>query len=622
MSRDSSPAILRLLVLLILIFVVGILFVPAPGYSKSRGRGYTSGEVKYLNPALGSGKVSPLIRLKKEEMEGLGITAEKARTLKTPSLSNRLVTVDAQSNIHTYIHVYTFGSAERAQLEARGIRIEIVNEDYGIVQAWVPLDKIEEVAEISFVKRLEPPSYATTMAGSVTTEGDSILNADQLRALGFDGTGIRVGVISDGVDNLTVAQGLGDLPATVTIQTHMGSGDEGTAMLEIVHDLAPGAELGFCSGMTTLQMLDCVDDLTNVFGADIIVDDLGFFNMPFFEDGPIALAVESVVSSGVFYTSSAGNQAQEHYQGSYVDSGEDDHSHEISLDNNVFEVTGAAVTVILQWSNLGGASSDDYDLCLESEDATTCALWNDIQDGDDLPYEARVLPCPGPAGCNVQVRLVSGNAQTLELFVLDGTLDINDRVTADSIFGHAAVPGVFAAAAVDQATPNAIEVFSSRGPSTIQFPAAETREKPDVTATDGVSVTGAGGFPSPFYGTSASAPHVAGVAALLMSGGRTASAARFALRRTAVDLGVAGRDNTYGYGRINALAANAFLEGFIQFSLRVDNDGGGSGSDNFCFIAAAAHDSPIELEVLRKFLDGFLRINRASRQQSAANGKR
>ena len=82
-------------------------------------------------------------------MEGLGITAEKARTLKTPSLSNRLVTVDAQSNIHTYIQVYTFGSAERAQLEARGVRIEIVNEDYGIIQAWVPLDKIEEVAEIS-----------------------------------------------------------------------------------------------------------------------------------------------------------------------------------------------------------------------------------------------------------------------------------------------------------------------------------------------------------------------------------------------------------------------------------------------------------------------------------------
>jgi len=519
-------------------------------------------------------------------MESRGITAKSARAFGVSALSNSLVKVDEDGNVHTYIRVLTFGSAERAQLEARGVRMEIVNEDYGIIQAWVPLDKIEEVAEISFVKRVTPPSYATTMAGSVTTEGDSILNADQLRTLGFDGSGIRVGVISDGVNNLAAAQLLGDLPATVTIQTHTGSGDEGTAILEIVHDLAPGAELGFCSGMTTLQMLDCVDDLANVFGADIIVDDLGFFGMPFFEDGPIALAVESVVSSGVFYTSSAGNQAQEHYQGSYVDSGDGNHSHEISAGNNVFEVTGASVTVILQWSNLGGASSDDYDLCLESEDAMTCALSNDIQDGDDLPFEARVLPCG--AGCNVQVRLISGNAQTLELFVLYGTLDINDRVTADSIFGHAAVPGVLAAAAVDQATPNTIEFFSCRGPSTIQFPAAEIRQKPDLTATDGVTVTGVGGFPSPFYGTSASAPHIAGVAALLMSGGRTAAAVTTALRQTAVDLGAAGRDTTYGYGRIDALAAYGFLQGALQFELRVDDNGGG-GSDNFCFISAAAH---------------------------------
>ena len=623
MFRDASVAKRRLVLLLIPIFVVGTGLVPTLGYSKSQGRAYRSGDVSYLNPALGSGKVSPLIRAVREEMEGLGITREKARTLKTSALSNRLVTVDAQSNIHTYIHVYTFGSAERAQLEARGIRIEIVNEDYGIVQAWVPLDKIEEVAEISFVKRVAPPSYATTMAGSVSTEGDSILNADQLRALGFDGTGVRVGVISDGVDNMDAAQGSGDLPATVTIQTHLGSGDEGTAMLEIVHDLAPGAELGFCSGMTTLQMLDCVDDLTNVFGADIIVDDLGFFNMPFFEDGPIALAVESVVSSGVFYTSSAGNQAQEHYQGLYMDSGDGNHSHEISPGNKEFGVTGASVTIILQWSNLGGASSDDYDLCLESEDATTCALSNEIQDGDDLPYEARVLTCPGPAGCNVQVRLISGNAQTLELFVLDGTLDINDRVTADCIFGHAAVAEVLAAAAVDQATPNTIESFSSRGPVTILFPATEIRQKPDLTATDGVTVTGAGGFPSPFYGTSASSPHIAGVAALLMSGGRTASAVRVALSQSAVDLGPAGRDTDYGYGRIDALAANAFLEGSLQFSLLVDDDGGG-GSDNFCFISAAAHGSPVVLQfdILTNFLDRFLHINRASGKHHRVNGKR
>ncbi len=166
--------------------------------------------------------------------------------------------------------------------------------------------------------------------------------------------------------------------------------------------------------------------------------------------------------------------------------------------------------------------------------------------------------------------------------------DPADQVATDSIFGHPAVPGALAAAAVDQASPNTIETFSSRGPVTISFPATEIRQKPDLTATDGVAVTGAGGFPSPFYGTSASAPHIAGVAALLMSGGRTAAAVTTALRQTAVDLGTAGRDTTYGYGRIDALAAYGFLLGALQFELRVDDDGGG-GSDNFCFISTAAH---------------------------------
>ena len=59
------------------------------------------------------------------------------------------------------------------------------------------------------------------------------------------------------------------------------------------------------------------------------------------------------------------------------------------------------------------------------------------------------------------------------------------------------------------------------------------------------------------------------------------------MSQTAVDLGTAGRDTTYGYGRIDALAAYGFLQGALQFELRVDDDGGG-GSDNFCFISTAA----------------------------------
>jgi len=581
----------KILTLLMAVLLLGTISAATAGTRKKNGKVLRSGQDEYVHNVLHRKKVSPLVRAVKENLEDRGITARSARAFGASALSNPLVKVDERGNIHTYIRVLTYGNAERSRLEACDASIEIVNDEHGIVQAWIPFDMVDEVAELPFVTLITPPGYRVCRVGSVTTEGDVVLKADQLRGLGLDGTGIRVGVISDGVDSMAAAQGTGDLPGTVTIQTYLGSGDEGTAMLEIIHDLAPGAELAFCGPSTSVEMVQCVNDLANVFAADIIVDDLGFFDQAFFEDDFVAQAVANVVSSGVFYSSSAGNSAITHYQGDYVDSGQDFSSHLITSGNYIFNVASLGnVRIFLQWSNrFDGTASDDYDLCLQAEDDVTCKASNFTQDGvggDDLPWEWRFEDCTG--GCSFQVRLVNGGPQALELYVLDGgALDAADRVSADSIFGHPAVPGAVAAAAVDQSTPSTIETFSSRGPVTILFPAREIRQKPDLTATDGVTVTGAGGFSSPFYGTSASAPHIAGVAALLMGGGRTASAVRVALSQTAVDLGSAGRDTTYGYGRIDALAAYGFLQGALQFGLRVDDDGG-SGSDNFCFISTAA----------------------------------
>jgi hypothetical protein len=586
-------AITKLLTLLIPVFVLVTVTAATAGRLERGKSVYRAGEDKYLRYVpRGSNKLSAGLRVLKEEFEAQGITRKTASQFRLSTRSNRMVKINDRGDLQTYIHVQSFRGGERAQLETYDVTIEKVNMDIGIIRAWIPFDVLNEVAQFPFITRITPPRYATKMAGSETTEGDSILRADQLRALGFDGTGVRVGVISDGVDNMADAQATDDLPATVTIQTHAGSGDEGTAMLEIVHDLAPGAELGFCGPVDSLDMVDCVSDLANVFGADIIVDDLGFFGEPYFEDGIVAQTVANVISGGVFYTTSAGNQALVHYQGSYEDSKDGNGSHLIGPGNDVFEVSGSNVLVILQWSNQDGFADDDYDLCLATEDAVTCASSNDIQDGDDIAFEYRTVPTVDcTLGCNFQVRLVSGNGQTLELFVLGGTLDdANDQILADSIIGQQAVPNAVAAAAIDASDPgnDDIESFSSRGPSTIFFPSQQIRQKPDVSAIDGVSVTGAGGFPSPFYGTSASAPHVAGVAALLMSGGRTAAAVRTALRQTSVDLGAVGADTTFGAGRIDALAAHGFLQGALQFELRVDDDSGG-GSDNFCFISTAAH---------------------------------
>ena len=68
----------------------------------------------------------------------------------------------------------------------------------------------------------------------------------------------------------------------------------------------------------------------------------------------------------------------------------------------------------------------------------------------------------------------------------------NNVVAADSVFGHAAVPDVITAAAVNWITPSIIESYSSHGPVTISYPTQEIRAKPDITGVDGVSITGAG----------------------------------------------------------------------------------------------------------------------------------
>ena len=146
--------------------------------------------------------------------------------------------------------------------------------------------------------------------------------------------------------------------------------------------------------------------------------------------------------------------------------------------------------------------------------------------------------------------------KTLEVYVFGAYMYPNNNVPADSIWGHPAVPDAIAVAAANQSTPSTIEDFSSQGPVTIAFPVAESRPKPDITGVDGVSVTGAGGFHNPFYGTSASAPHVAAVVAQIWGAHPelTPTQVRSALYSSAVHVGTPGKNTVFGYGRADALA--------------------------------------------------------------------
>ena len=159
------------------------------------------------------------------------------------------------------------------------------------------------------------------------------------------------------------------------------------------------------------------------------------------------------------------------------------------------------------------------------------------------------------------------------------------------------MPGVLAVGAVDEADPgnDDIESFSDQGPSRIYFPSFEIRDKPDVVASDGVSVTGSGGFPSHFFGTSAAAPHVAGIAALLIEAQRlddptmtrkqVADAVTQKIKDTAIDLESTGHDNKTGYGRADALAGVESLDQLSGTTFTVDSTGDGadsSSSDGAC----------------------------------------
>ena len=87
-----------------------------------------------------------------------------------------------------------------------------------------------------------------------------------------------------------------------------------------------------------------------------------------------------------------------------------------------------------------------------------------------------------------------------------------------------------------------------------------TAAGPTWAAADNVYVSGVGGFGSPFTGTSAAAPHAAGCDALVrdeLNGNAAAptATARTLLATTALDLAPAGTDNVTGAGQLDCLAA-------------------------------------------------------------------
>jgi hypothetical protein len=476
---------------------------------------------------------------------------------------------------------------------------------YGrIISGLIPISSLEQAATIATL-RFARPVYAKVRTGSVTSQGDAALLSDFARIqYAVDGTGITVGTLSDSYDcrgGAAADVASDDLPTGIQVlaeETGCASGtDEGRAMMQIVHDVAPGVSQAFHTAFDgEASFANGIIELATVVGADIINDDVIYFAEPMFQDGIIAQAIDSVKAMGVAYFSAAGNQASKSYEATYISSGVPGYGgirHDFdagSATDSLMEISIPAntqVIFVLQWQDpffsVSGApgAATDMDMILYSSSGTALAggVVNNIG-GDAVEIFAYTTGAGATKTYQLGIEHNLGPLPAKVKFVYFGNATINEYATnSGSSYGHPIAAGGQGVGAVRYSktpvygvSPPVAESFSSKGGTPILFdingnPVSEVRQKPDFVAPNGGDNTFFGsdyegnGWPN-FFGTSAAAPHAAGMAALLkdFDGSLSPDDIYAAMQYTAVEMGTTGFDFKTGHGLVQATLALSSLD--------------------------------------------------------------
>ena len=512
----------------------------------------------------------------------------------TPRLDARLNRTAAQTSGAAEVVLHgdprQLATAVRA---AKGRTLATVSD---AATAVVPAKSLRSLAGSPGVQSVTPPVRARALDSS---EGVHLTNADAWQAAGLDGSnqgvGVKIGIVDVGFANLATEVGAGNLPSGLTVAgdfcQDVNTTDHGTAVTEIVHQMAPGAQL----------FLYCIDDditfeqaeaALQAAGVKVVNSSLGFPGDGR-GDGTLGVphsssaTVRTARQNGILWIQSAGNSADDHWPGTFVDA-----DHDTVVDLLDSSPTGQDDFVGIGAG--GGAIDLQWDKWPTSTLPVTLHAWQFDDNGfigtpvaithasGTPPIACLEYPVfqgdgcvalPGPGSYDVWITVpttalgvhydlfyggdVSFNYLSCGSWTSDGLtcLGPSARAQSGSITEPATSPYALAVGAVDArpgasgcqidqnvGAPFPLEEFSSQGPT------IDGRTKPDIAAFDNIS--GNVADINPFCGTSAAAPHVAGAAALVAAANPNMDAAQIQdfLERRA---GVSPPNNQIGHGVLN-----------------------------------------------------------------------
>ena len=450
-------------------------------------------------------------------------------------------------------------SIDFGALSSLGVRV--VAQSRHLVEVSAPIAALERLTHVDGVQFVRLPIKPKLHV--VVSEGVERIKASVYSNKGFTGRGIKVGVIDLGFVGIPSLQNRGELP-NLSYRDFTGEGiftetEHGSACAEIVHDIAPDAEI-YLYKVGNLVSLENAKDAAIQEGMDIVTVSLGTHATGFGDGlGFECEIVDDAFQNNVLWVNAAGNEAQRVIYAQLRDPNSNGY-HNFGGDNEIVKLKNRQTgTTFLQRGdevearltyNEWPLTSHDYDLVLvkiEADGSNEIVERADTKQLQSPPREHLIYTIRDPGTYGFAVWKAE-DAKFTDFKLISSNHDLDGPV---SITGSVGTPGDARGALTVGAlwhrnwTTGPIDSYSSQGPT------FDGRIKPDLVAPAGVSTISYS--PEPYFGTSAATPHVAGAAALLKSADPVHYNARNlydALTQSAVDMGDFGRDNVYGYGRL------------------------------------------------------------------------